>query len=112
MDFMSHYDGSYRGKGRFRPHGPDESHSVTYDLFQSSEVLRHPRGGEVRRKVQLAGTIAPIPEGVESPSGPHMLEMEDGRRLECFLDAMGAVKCQDLLQSEKLKANGYMTPQG
>jgi hypothetical protein len=41
-----------------------------------------------------------------------MLEMEDGRRLECFLDAMGAVKCQDLLQSEKLKANGYMTPQG
>jgi hypothetical protein len=97
MDFMPHFDGSYRGHGRFRPHGSDESHSVTYDLFQSSEVLRHPGRGEVRRKVQLTGTIAPIPEGVESPSGPHMLEMEDGRRLECFLDAMGAVKCQDLL---------------
>src|SRR3979490_310778 len=55
MDFMSHYDGSYRGKGRFRPHGPDESHSVTYDLFQSSEALRHPGGGEVRRKLQLTG---------------------------------------------------------
>jgi len=42
MDFMSRYDGSYRGQGRFRPHGSDESHSVIYDLFQSSEVLRHP----------------------------------------------------------------------
>jgi len=42
MDFMSHYDGSYRGQGRFR--------------------------GEIRRKVQLTGTITPIPEAVESPS--------------------------------------------
>jgi hypothetical protein len=96
MDFMPHYDGSYRGQGRFRPDGADASHSVTYDLFQTSEVLRHPGRGEIRRNVQLTGTIAPIPEGIESPSGPHMLEMEDGRRLECFLDSKGAVKCQDL----------------
>jgi hypothetical protein len=64
---MPHYDGSYRGQGRFRPDGADESFSVTYDLFQSSEVLRHLGRGEVRRKIQLTGTIAPILEGIESP---------------------------------------------
>jgi hypothetical protein len=95
MDFIPHYDGSHRGQGRFMPKGSDESYSVTYDLFESSEILRYPGRSEVRRKVQLTGTVAPIPKGLESPSGPHILEMEDGRLLECFIDATGAVKCQD-----------------
>jgi hypothetical protein len=99
MDFKPHYDGSYRGEGRFKPKGSDESYSVTYDLFESSEVLRHPGRTEVRRNVLLTGTIAPIPKGLESPSGPHILEMENGRLLECFLDATGAVKCQDRRQN-------------
>jgi hypothetical protein len=101
MDFMPHYDGSYRGQGRFTPNGSDESYSVTYDLFETSEVLRHPGGGEDRRKVELTGTIAPIPEGLESP-GPHILEMDNGRRLECFLDATGKVKCQDCSLTEQI----------
>jgi len=96
---MPHYNGSHRGQGQFKPKGSDESYSVTYDLFETSEVLRHPGRTEVRRNVQLTGTLAPIPEGLESPSGPHILEMGNGRKLECFLDAAGKVKCQDQRQN-------------
>jgi hypothetical protein len=42
--------------------GSDESYSVTYDLFESSEVLRYPGRSEVRRKVQLRGTVARFPK--------------------------------------------------
>ena len=99
MDFIPHYDGSYRGEGRFTPNGSDNSYSVTYDLFETSEILRYPGGGEDRRNVELAGTIDPIPEGLESPSGPHILEMDSGRKLQCFLDQKGKLKCQDQLQN-------------
>ena len=76
------------------PKGSDDGYSVTYDLFESSEVLQYPGRGEVRRNVQLTGTVVPIPKGLESPSGPHILEMEDGRLLECFIDATGAVNAK------------------
>jgi hypothetical protein len=99
MDFIPHYDGSYRGQGRFMPKGSDESYSVTHDLFESSEVLRYPGRSEVRSTTQgsTQGNSGPIPKGLESPSGPHILEMENRRLLECFIDATGAVKCQDQL---------------
>jgi hypothetical protein len=77
------------------------SYSVTYDLFETFEVLRYPGGGEDRRKVELTGTIDPIPEGLESPSGPHILEMDSGRKLRCFLDQKGKLKCQDQLQLDR-----------
>jgi hypothetical protein len=99
---MPHYNGSYRGQGQFKPKGSDESYSVTYDLFETSEVLRYPGRGEVRRNVQLTGTLAPIPEGLQSPSGPHILEMEDGRRVACWLcSTAGKVMCQDQSETKR-----------
>jgi hypothetical protein len=66
-------------------------------IARGADPGANPERGEVRRKVQLVGTITPIPKVLQSPSGPHVLEMEDDRLLECFLDATGALKCQDQL---------------
>jgi hypothetical protein len=96
MDFMPHYDGSYRGQGRLTPNGSSESYPVTYDLFETSEVLRHPGGGEDRRKVELQGAIDPIPEGVRLHV-PHILELANGRQVECWIrSAEGKVVCQPM----------------
>ena len=96
MDFMPHYDGSYRGEGRFTPNGPDKTYSVTYDLFETSEVLRLPGGGEVRRKIELTGTIDPVPGGVQLHI-PHILELANGRQVECWIrSAEGKVVCQPM----------------
>jgi hypothetical protein len=96
MPFTPQFEGFERGEGRLHPKGSTESYDLDYDLTASSEVLDVPGRGQVPRKQRLEGTIDPVPEGVRLHV-PHILELEDGRRVECWIrSASGKVMCQPL----------------
>jgi hypothetical protein len=89
-------EGSYEGQGRLTLQGSNETIYVAYDLDEYWDYLGYPQGREIPRRQTIVGTIESVPEVLLAPSGPHILELADGRSLDCFVrNTNGAVQCQD-----------------
>jgi hypothetical protein len=95
MPFTPQFEGFERGEGWLHPKGSTERYAVDYDLRASSEGLAIAGRGQVTRKKRLEGTIDPVPE--VRLHVPHILELEDGRQVECWLrSSTGKVMCQPM----------------
>jgi hypothetical protein len=90
------HEGSHEGQGRLTLQGSTESISVVYDLSEYWDYVGYPQDGEVQHCQTIIGTIEPVPGVIHGPSGPHTLELADGRSLDCFVrNTNGAVQCHD-----------------
>ena len=89
-------EGSYEGQGRLTLQGSNETICVAYDLDEYWDYVPYPESREVPLCQTIIGTIEPVPDVLHAPSGPHTLELADGRSLDCFVrNTNGAVQCQD-----------------
>jgi hypothetical protein len=86
--------GSYQGPADLTLKGSEQTQPVFCDFVEYWKYLQDPHGTEIPFSQEIRGTIFPVPEHGET--GPHVLTLENGRVLKCFIRGQrGEVICED-----------------